>query len=84
MRPIYMPGGDPQMIHAGCKAVRSVIERVQLTVDPHGHIHESRGIKKIGRTTCFNPGSEYTIGLIKRFLLNVSRDRLESFKFLSA
>jgi hypothetical protein len=50
----------------------------------HGDIHESRGIEKIGRTTCFNPGSEYTTGLLNSLLLNVSRDKLESFMFLSA
>jgi hypothetical protein len=79
-----MPGGDPQMVHVGCKAVRSVIERVQPMMGLHGHIHESRGIEKIGRTTCFNPGSEYTIGLLNSLLLNVSRDKIESFMFLSA
>jgi Icc-related predicted phosphoesterase len=28
----------------------------------HGHIHESRGVVKIGRTTAVNPGSEYGDG----------------------
>ncbi len=84
LRPIYLPGGEPQMVHVGCKAVRSLIQRVQPMAGLHGHIHESRGYEKIGRTMCFNPGSEYTIGILSSLLLNFSRDKLESFMFLSA
>jgi predicted phosphodiesterase len=29
----------------------------------HGHIHESRGAVKIGKTPCINPGSEYADGI---------------------
>jgi Icc-related predicted phosphoesterase len=25
----------------------------------HGHIHRSPGVRKIGRTLCINPGSDY-------------------------
>ena len=84
LRPIYLPGGEPQMVHVGCKAVRSLIQRVQPMAGLHGHIHESRGYEKIGRTMCFNPGSEYTIGILSSLLLNLSRDKVESFMFLSA
>ncbi len=84
LRPIYLPGGEPQMVHVGCKAVRSLIERVQPMAGLHGHIHESRGYEKIGGTMCFNPGSEYTIGVLSSLLLNLSRDKVESFMFLSA
>ncbi len=84
LRPVYLPGGEPQMVHVGCKAVRTLIQRVQPMVGLHGHIHESRGYEKIGRTMCFNPGSEYTIGMLSSLLLNLSRDKVESFMFLSA
>lgn len=84
LRPIYLPGGEPQMVHVGCKAVRALLQRVQPLAGLHGHIHESRGYEKIGRTMCFNPGSEYTIGILSSLLLNVSRDKVESFMFLSA
>ncbi len=84
LRPVYLPGGEPQMVHVGCKAVRALLERVQPMLGLHGHIHESRGYEKIGRTMCFNPGSEYTIGMLSSLLLNLSRDKLESFMFLSA
>ncbi len=84
LRPVYLPGGEPQMVHVGCKAVRALIQRVQPMLGLHGHIHESRGYEKIGRTLCFNPGSEYTIGMLSSLLLNLSRDKVESFMFLSA
>ncbi len=84
LRPVYLPGGEPQMVHVGCKAVRDLLQRVQPLVGLHGHIHESRGYEKIGRTMCFNPGSEYTIGMLSSLLLNLSRDKVESFMFLSA
>jgi Icc-related predicted phosphoesterase len=84
LRPVYLPGGEPRMVHVGCKAVRALIQRVQPMAGLHGHIHESRGYEKIGRTMCFNPGSEYTIGVLSSLLLNLSRDKVESFMFLSA
>jgi Icc-related predicted phosphoesterase len=84
LRPVYLPGGEPRMVHVGCKAVRSLIQRIQPMAGLHGHIHESRGYEKIGRTMCFNPGSEYTISVLSSLLLNLSRDKVESFMFLSA
>ena len=84
LRPVYLPGGDPRMLHVGCKAVRTLIERVQPLVGLHGHIHESKSIDKIGKTQVFNPGSEYTTGLLNSVLLNLSPDKVESFMFLSA
>jgi Icc-related predicted phosphoesterase len=43
----------------GSKAVREAIEKYQPILSLHGHIHGSRGISKIGRTICVNPGSNY-------------------------
>lgn len=31
----------------------------------HGHVHESAGNVKIGRTLCINPGSEYGEGVLR-------------------
>jgi Icc-related predicted phosphoesterase len=38
----------------------------------HGHIHESAGICKIGRTVCVNPGSEYLEGTMHGYLLKLT------------
>ena len=44
--------------------MRNVIERHQPAVALHGHIHESRGVVKVGKTVCINPGSEYAEGVL--------------------
>lgn len=42
--------------HVGSPAVRAFIERVQPAVAVTGHIHESVGVERMGRTTVVNPG----------------------------
>jgi hypothetical protein len=42
--------------HVGSRAVREFIEKVQPDVCITGHIHESRGTDRIGRTVIVNPG----------------------------
>jgi uncharacterized protein len=46
----------------GSTAVREAIEKHQPTLSLHGHIHESRGNTRIGKTLCINPGSSYEQG----------------------
>ena len=60
-----------RMDHVGSTAVRNSIERYQPLASFHGHIHESRGTCKIGRTRCFNAGSEYEQGILRGALVNV-------------
>jgi len=45
-----MSGGAPVIAGVGSTAVRTAIERHQPPLALHGHIHESRGAVKIGRT----------------------------------
>ncbi len=68
-------GGSVVMTSAGSQAVRAVIERHQPLVALHGHIHESRGITKIGRTVCINPGSEYGEGVLHGALMVLDRKK---------
>ena len=49
-------------VPVGSRAVRAAIEQHQPTLSLHGHIHESRGNTRIGRTLCINPGSSYEQG----------------------
>jgi len=46
----------------GC--LRQAIEKHQPLLGLHRHIHESKGVVKIGRTTCINPGSVYEEGTL--------------------
>ena len=55
----------------GSKSVRAVIEKYEPLIGMHGHIHESHGFRKIGRTLCVNPGSEYREGILKGFIINI-------------
>ncbi|HJW76351.1 MAG TPA: metallophosphoesterase [Thermoleophilia bacterium] len=58
----------------GSRAVREAIERFQPLLGLHGHIHESRGIQHLGRTTCVNPGSEYTEGLLRSAVIDFKKN----------
>jgi Icc-related predicted phosphoesterase len=48
----------------GSTAVRAAIERHQPLLSLHGHIHESKGAVKIGKTLSINPGSSYEEGML--------------------
>ncbi len=82
MKPI-VSGGEPVMVSAGSTAVQASIERYQPLVGLHGHIHESRGMVQIGRTMCFNPGSEYGSGILKGVLLDLEDDVIRSYLLTS-
>ncbi len=68
--------GNPVMHHAGSRAVRTVIEDAQPRVSLHGHIHESRGAAKVGRTLSLNPGSEYGEGILNGVIVDLSRRKV--------
>lgn len=77
-------GGSVAMIPAGSQAVRELIEVHQPLAALHGHIHESRGVSKIGRTVCINPGSEYAEGVLHGALLSLDRKKgLRSHQLVS-
>lgn len=52
--------GRAIMKAVGSTAVREAILEYQPMLSLHGHIHESRGVQRLGRTTCINPGSTYS------------------------
>jgi len=43
--------------HYGSKLVRKIINRFQPVLNFGGHIHESRGIQRLGKTISVNPGA---------------------------
>jgi Icc-related predicted phosphoesterase len=71
-RPV-LQGGRPVIAGVGSSAVRSVIERYQPMLSLHGHIHESRGGVKLGRTVSLNPGSEYSESVLRGAIVTLSR-----------
>ena len=79
LKPKVSSGGGMSMIHVGSSAVRQSIEKHQPLLGIHGHIHESRGFVKIGRTLCINPGSEYGEGILRGSLINLDEKGLKSY-----
>jgi Icc-related predicted phosphoesterase len=75
--------GQPSMIHVGSSSVREAIEKYQPLLGLHGHIHESKGVEKIGRTVCLNPGSEYQEGILRAALITLDSGRLKSYQLIS-
>ncbi len=77
-----VPSTD-ETIPAGSKAVLDAIKKYQPMLGLHGHIHESRGIVKIGQTICLNPGSEYSEGILRGVLVMIKKNKVKDFMFVS-
>jgi Icc-related predicted phosphoesterase len=73
-RPI-MKSGMPVIAGVGSSAVREALEKYQPMLSLHGHIHESRGEARIGRTLAINPGSEYSEGVLRGAIVTLSKKK---------
>ncbi len=69
-------GGRPHEIPTGSRAVRQILEEVQPVLSLHGHIHESKGVTRIGRTVAINPGSDYGSGHLDGCLVHLAPERV--------
>lgn len=78
-----MAGGQPVLIPCGSTAVREAIERYQPIASLHGHIHEGRGVTKIGRTLVVNPGSEYPDGILRGALIDFNDNGVKGYVLTS-
>jgi len=79
LRPIVSPVGGFEMVSVGSVAVRKVIETHQPLLGLHGHVHESSGVERIGRTLCVNPGSQYTDGILRGALVTLKDGKVENY-----
>lgn len=61
----------------GSEAVREMIEEHQPPLSLHGHIHESRGKTRIGRTWAVNPGSVYSEGSLQGAVVDLRPDEVD-------
>jgi Icc-related predicted phosphoesterase len=75
LRPVHK-AGNPVMTSAGSTAVRELIETYQPALGLHGHIHEGRGVVRIGRTVCVNPGSNYSEGVLNGSLIRIKNGQV--------
>jgi Icc-related predicted phosphoesterase len=76
-------GGRFHYMGGGSSAVRDAISAYQPVVGLHGHIHESGGRFRLGRTQCFNPGSEYGQGVLQGWIVTLASGRLTSYQHTS-
>jgi uncharacterized protein len=78
LKPRTTAGRGMVMVHVGSQAVRDVIKAYQPMLGLHGHIHESHGFMKLGRTLCINPGSEYGAGVLRGAIINIDEKGVKS------
>jgi Icc-related predicted phosphoesterase len=81
LRPVY-EGGRPAFIPVGSTSVREAIEKYQPLLGLHGHIHESPGLVKIGKTQCINPGSEYSEGILRAYIIELEDGKVKKLQRL--
>ena len=70
-RPV-LKSGAPVITGVGSSAVRDAISNYQPLKSLNGHIHESRGEARLGRSRSINPGSEYSEGVLRGALVALS------------
>ncbi len=79
LRPMH---GGAVMKPVGSMAVRDSILTHQPLLSVHGHIHESRGVKRMGRTLAINPGSVYGDGVLQGALIDLDVKKAKVRRYL--
>jgi Icc-related predicted phosphoesterase len=79
LRPTH---GGAVMKPVGSLAVRDAIVAHQPLLSVHGHIHESRGVKKMGRTLALNPGSVYGDGVLQGAVIELDPKKAKVSRYL--
>jgi uncharacterized protein len=79
LRPIH---GGAVMKPVGSTAVRDAILKHQPMLSVHGHIHESRGVKRMGRTLAINPGSVYGDGVLQGAVIDLNAKKGKVARYL--
>ncbi len=78
-----LKGGEVVYTSVGSKAVREAIDKYQPLVGLHGHIHEAKGVRELGRTICMNPGSEYSEAILRGIIINLDEKGVKSYQTTS-
>jgi len=76
-------GGHVEVKPVGSTAVRQVIDRFQPLLGLHGHVHESPGMKKIGRSMCINPGSDYRTANLRGAIVQLAPHKVTAWTLTS-
>ncbi len=76
LRPRY---AGNSLVPAGSKACRSAIEQAGPLLGLFGHIHEARGVTRLGNTLCINPGSMYEQGCLLGALVTLKKAKIKQY-----
>jgi Icc-related predicted phosphoesterase len=79
LRPMH---GGAVMKPVGSTAVRDAILKHQPMLSVHGHIHESRGVKKMNRTLAINPGSVYGDGVLQGAVIDLDKKKAKVSRYI--
>ena len=66
------------LIPVGSKAGRKMMEKYQPLLGLFGHIHESKGVTRIGKTVCINPGSMYEQACLLGSLVTIENKKVRN------
>jgi Icc-related predicted phosphoesterase len=74
--------GQVRFAPVGSTAVRDVELEYEPLLGLHGHIHESSGVRRLGRTMIVNPGSDYSTGALMGAIITLERDKVASHQLV--
>src|SRR5207302_704254 len=81
LRPIH---GGRALRHVGSTAVREAIDRHQPMLSLHGHIHEGKGITRLGKTLAINTGSAYEEGILMSAIVELDQKKgIKSYQLVN-
>ena len=74
--------GQVKFAPVGSTAVRDALLEIQPLLGLHGHIHESGGIRRLGRTIAINPGSDYSTGVLNGAIVTLEGDKVATHQLV--
>lgn len=82
LRPRLSAGGA-QMVPVGSTATRDAIVTHRPLLGLHGHIHESKGIRRLAGVPIANPGSEYAEGILDGVIVEIEGRKIRDIRLVS-
>ena len=72
---LFVKNAGQSVVPVGSSAVHRIIEEKAPLLSLHGHIHEAKGVARIGTTLCINPGSLYEQGVLQGAVIDLDPRR---------
>jgi len=71
------------LVPVGSHSVKRLVEEYQPVLGLFGHIHESKGVRKLGKTIGINPGSSYEQGLLLGAIVDLDQRGVKQYVLTS-